>query len=84
MEEVGAVVVGSGVAGLACARALAQRGIDTLILERHKTIGSETSARNSEVLHAGLYYPTGSWKARLCVAGRRMLEDYCDQHGIAR
>lgn len=84
MEEVGAVVVGSGVVGLACARALAQRGIDTLILERHKTIGSETSARNSEVLHAGLYYPTGSWKARLCVAGRRMLEDYCDQHGIAR
>ena len=67
MEKVTAVVIGAGVIGLACARALAQKGIDTLILERHGRIGSETSSRNSEVIHAGLYYPTGSLKARLCI-----------------
>ena len=71
MESVAAAVIGAGVVGLACARALARRGIETLILERNDVFGSETSARNSEVIHAGLYYPTGSLKAQLCVAGRR-------------
>lgn len=83
MEQVAAVVIGAGVVGLACARALARRGIETLILERHARIGSETSARNSEVIHAGLYYPTGSLKARLCVAGRRQLDEYCRRQHIA-
>lgn len=83
MESLAAVVIGAGVVGLACARALARRGIDTLILERHGVFGSEISARNSEVIHAGLYYPHGSLKARLCVAGRRQLYAFCATHGIA-
>jgi len=83
MEHVDAVVIGAGVVGLACARALALRGIETLILERHDAFGTETSARNSEVIHAGLYYPTDSLKARLCVAGRQQLYDYCESHGVS-
>jgi L-2-hydroxyglutarate oxidase LhgO len=82
MEKIGAVVIGAGVIGLACARALAQRGIETVILEQHDAFGTETSARNSEVIHAGLYYPAGSLKAKLCVAGRHLLYDYCTSHGI--
>lgn len=80
---VDAVVVGAGVIGLACARALAQAGHETLVLEAAPWIGSGASSRNSEVIHAGIYYPTGSHKARLCVAGRRMLLDFCASHGIA-
>ncbi|MBK8400137.1 NAD(P)/FAD-dependent oxidoreductase [Propionivibrio sp.] len=83
MDTIDAVVIGAGVVGLACARALAQRGIETIILERHATFGSETSARNSEVIHSGLYYPSVSHKARLCVAGRRLLYDYCAAHGVS-
>lgn len=83
MEHVDAVVVGAGVVGLACARALALRGIETIVLERHDTFGSETSSRNSEVIHAGLYYPTDSLKARLCVAGRQQLYAYCADRGIS-
>lgn len=83
MEEVEAVVIGAGVVGLACARALAQRGIETLILEQHDRVGMETSSRNSEVIHAGLYYPTGSLKARLCVQGRDQLYAYCAERSIA-
>ncbi|MBL8414156.1 MAG: NAD(P)/FAD-dependent oxidoreductase [Propionivibrio sp.] len=83
MERIGAVVIGAGVVGLACARTLAQRGIDTVILEQHDTFGSETSARNSEVIHAGLYYPTGSLKAELCVAGRHLLYKFCVSHGVS-
>ncbi len=83
MECVAAVVIGAGVVGLACARALARRGIETVILERNDTFGSETSARNSEVIHAGLYYPTGSLKAALCVAGRRKLYEFCATHGVS-
>ncbi len=83
MEEVEAVVIGAGVVGLACARALAQRGIETLILEQHDRVGMETSSRNSEVIHAGLYYPTGSLKASLCVQGRDQLYAYCAERGIA-
>ncbi len=83
MEAVDAVVIGAGVVGLACARALALRGREVLILERHDSFGTETSARNSEVIHAGLYYPTGSRKASLCVAGNRSLYAYCEGRGIA-
>lgn len=83
MEKTGAIVIGAGVVGLACARALALRGIDTIILERHSAFGRETSSRNSEVIHAGLYYPQDSLKARLCVEGSRRLYDYCAQRGLA-
>jgi L-2-hydroxyglutarate oxidase LhgO len=82
MEKVGAVVIGAGVVGLACARALAQQGVETIILERHAAFGTETSARNSEVIHAGLYYPSGTLKARLCVTGRHLLDDFCASHGV--
>jgi L-2-hydroxyglutarate oxidase LhgO len=83
MEKIEAVVIGAGVVGLACARALAARGVETVILERHDAFGTETSARNSEVIHAGIYYPSGSLKARLCVAGRDALYAYCAERGIA-
>jgi L-2-hydroxyglutarate oxidase LhgO len=76
------VVIGAGVVGLACAAALAERGRDVLVLERHELIGSETSSRNSEVIHAGIYYPTGSHKAALCVAGKHALYSYCESHGV--
>lgn len=76
MDRVGCIVIGAGVVGLAAARALALRGVEVVILERAAAIGTETSSRNSEVIHAGIYYPQGSLKARLCVAGRRMLYDY--------
>lgn len=82
MEQVDCVVVGAGVVGLAVARALALRGREVLILEQHGSIGSETSARNSEVIHAGLYYPTGSLKARLCVSGRQQLYAYLEERGL--
>lgn len=82
-EKVGAVVIGAGVVGLACARALARRGIETVILEANTDIGMETSSRNSEVIHAGLYYPGGSLKARLCVAGNRQLYEFCATHNVA-
>lgn len=81
-EKVGAVVIGAGVVGLACARALAKKGIATVILEKNRGIGQETSARNSEVIHAGLYYPTGSCKAALCVRGRHLLYDFCRSHQV--
>ena len=68
-----AVVIGAGVVGLALGRALAQRGLETFILEKNAHFGMETSARNSEVIHAGIYYPKGSLKAQLCVQGRRLL-----------
>ncbi len=80
--EVDAIVAGAGVVGLAIARRLALSGLETLILEREPAIGTQTSARNSEVIHAGLYYPTGSLKARTCVAGRQMLYRYSADHGV--
>jgi L-2-hydroxyglutarate oxidase LhgO len=83
MDSVDAVVVGAGVVGLACARALAMAGHDVLVIEREGLYGSGVSARNSEVLHAGLYYPNGSLKARLCVRGRAQLLSYCEQRGVA-
>lgn len=82
MERVDCVVVGAGVVGLAVARALAQAGREVLILEAEGSIGTGTSSRNSEVIHAGIYYPQGSLKARLCVAGRDALYAFCDSHGV--
>ncbi|MEW5890014.1 MAG: NAD(P)/FAD-dependent oxidoreductase [Pseudomonadota bacterium] len=82
-EAVGAAVIGAGVIGLACARELARRGIDTVILEAGDAIGTQTSSRNSEVIHAGIYYPAGSLKARLCVSGRHELYEFCRSHGVA-
>ncbi|GGD82620.1 NAD(P)/FAD-dependent oxidoreductase [Croceicoccus mobilis] len=81
-EEVGAIVVGAGVVGLAVARALALAGKAPLILDGEDHFGSWTSSRNSEVIHAGIYYPEGSLKARLCVEGRQMLYDFCAQAGV--
>ena len=80
--EVDCVVIGAGVIGLACARRIAHSGREVLILEGEGDIGSGVSARNSEVIHAGIYYPTGSLKARLCVAGRDQLYAYCADHGV--
>ena len=82
MDEIECVVVGAGVIGLAVARALAQAGRDVLVLERAYAVGFETSSRNSEVIHGGLYYPIGSLKARSCVAGRQRLYAYCREHGV--
>ena len=80
--EAAAVVIGAGVVGLAVARRLALDGLDTIILEKNDHIGMETSARNSEVIHAGIYYLQGSLKASLCVAGREQLYDFCQSHGV--
>jgi len=77
------VVIGAGVIGLAIARALALGGRAVTILEKNARIGEETSARNSEVIHAGIYYPSGSLKARLCVEGRHLLYDFCESRKIA-
>jgi L-2-hydroxyglutarate oxidase LhgO len=82
VEYVDAVVVGAGVVGLAVARALALQGREVLVLESQPAFGTATSARNSEVIHAGMYYPTGSLKARLCVRGRELLYAYCAQRGV--
>jgi L-2-hydroxyglutarate oxidase LhgO len=83
MDRVECVVVGAGVVGLAIGRALAIDGRDVLVLEAERSIGTGTSSRNSEVVHAGIYYPAGSLKARLCVSGRRQLYDYCATRGVA-
>ena len=83
VERVDALVIGAGVIGLAVARALALTGCEVMVLEREATIGTGTSSRNSEVIHAGIYYPAGSLKARLCVQGKAMLYAYCAEHGVA-
>ena len=82
VDQVECVVVGAGAVGLAVARALAMAGREVLILEAADAIGTGTSSRNSEVIHAGIYYPRGSLKARLCVAGRKALYEYCASHGV--
>jgi L-2-hydroxyglutarate oxidase LhgO len=82
VDEIEAVVIGAGVIGLAVARALALAGHEVVVLERAYTIGFETSSRNSEVIHGGLYYPKGSLKATSCVAGRERLYPYCRDHGV--
>ena len=83
MTDIDAIVIGAGVVGLAVTRALARSGRSVIAIEAAATIGSETSSRNSEVIHAGIYYPVGSLKARLCVEGRRALYDFCESHGVA-
>ena len=83
MERVSCVVIGAGVVGLALARHLAMQGREVVVLEAEDRIGTGISSRNSEVIHAGIYYPAGSLKARLCVAGNRMLYAYCEAHGVA-
>jgi len=80
--QVQAVVIGAGAVGLACARALALAGKEVIILERNTDFGLETSARNSEVIHAGIYYPPGSLKAKMCVSGRKKLYAFCQSHGV--
>jgi L-2-hydroxyglutarate oxidase LhgO len=82
MFKTEAVVVGAGVIGLSIARALATRGLEVLVLEREAGIGEGISSRNSEVIHAGLYYPPESLKARLCVVGRRALSQYCADRNV--
>ena len=82
MDEVECVVVGAGVIGLAVARALAATGREVLVLEANRLIGNETSSRNSEVIHAGIYYRAGSLMARHCVAGKRALYAFCAVRGI--
>jgi len=82
MDQVDAVVIGAGVVGLAVARSLALAGHETLVLESQSLIGSGISSRNSEVIHAGIYYPAGSLKARLCVDGKKLLYAYCDMAGV--
>jgi len=76
MTDVSAIVIGAGVVGLAVARRLAQSGLETIVVEKELDIGTGVSSRNSQVIHAGLYYPTDSLKAKLCVAGRRALYEY--------
>ncbi len=82
MDKVECVVIGAGVVGLAVARALALSGREVMVLEAAGAIGTGTSSRNSEVIHAGLYYPTGSLKAGLCVQGKQMLYAYCAERGV--
>ncbi|MEP6885947.1 MAG: NAD(P)/FAD-dependent oxidoreductase [Gammaproteobacteria bacterium] len=81
-ESIECVVIGAGVVGLAVARALARRGRETLVLEAESAIGTATSSRSSEVIHAGIYYPTGSAKARFCVAGKELLYEFCKTRGV--
>ena len=77
------LVVGAGVVGLAVARTAALRGHDVIVAEATGGIGNGVSSRNSEVVHAGIYYPTASLRARHCVRGRRMLYEFCASHGVA-
>ena len=83
MEQVDCVVVGAGVVGLAVAREMALQGRETILLEREDAFGTVSSARNSEVIHAGIYYPKDSLKAKLCVQGNRLLYEYCRSHQVS-
>jgi L-2-hydroxyglutarate oxidase LhgO len=83
MEQVDCVVIGAGVVGLAIARAAAMAGREVIVLEAAEAIGTHTSSRNSEVIHAGLYYPKGSLKARFCVEGKELLYRFCAERGVA-
>ena len=82
MSDIDAIVIGAGVVGLAAARVLSASGRSVIVIEAADGIGTETSSRNSEVIHSGLYYPKGSAKAKLCVSSRRALYEFCDSHGV--
>src|SRR5262245_6485251 len=82
MEQIDVAIIGAGVTGLASARAIAARGHSVCVLERHPRQGQDTSTHNSGVIHAGLYYPAGTLKARLCVEGRGLLYEFCALHGV--
>ena len=82
MERIDVAVIGGGVTGLASARAIASTGASVCLLERHPRPGMDTSTHNSGVIHAGLYYPAGSLKARLCVAGRDLMYEFCARYGV--
>lgn len=83
MDRIDVAVIGAGVVGLAVARALARRGREVVVIEAAAAIGTGISSRSSEVIHAGLYHPAGSLKARLCVRGRALLYGYCEARGVA-
>ena len=82
-HQIQVAVIGAGVVGLACARAFARAGNEVIVIEKNNAFGQETSSRNSEVIHAGIYYPAGSLKAQLCVQGRRQLYSFCREFGVA-
>jgi L-2-hydroxyglutarate oxidase LhgO len=82
MDKIECVVLGAGVVGLAVAARLAEAGLEVVVLEQHSCIGSETSSRNSEVIHAGIYYPAGSHKAQLCVRGKTLLYEHCEDYAV--
>ena len=81
-EKIECLVVGGGVIGIAIARRLALAGLEVLVLEAESSMATHTSARNSEVIHAGIYYPTNSLKAKFCVAGRKLLYKYCEEKHV--
>ncbi len=83
MVSVEATIIGGGIVGCAVADAAARSGLRTVLLERESRLASVTTSRNSEVAHGGMYYPTGSWKARFCVRGRRLLKAFCTEAGVA-
>ena len=82
MADTPLTIVGAGVVGLAVAARLARRFPETVVLERRERHGTETSSRNSEVIHAGMYYPAGTRKARLCVRGKHLLYELCERQGV--
>ncbi|MEJ2129457.1 MAG: FAD-dependent oxidoreductase [Woeseiaceae bacterium] len=81
-DSIDCAVIGGGVIGLAVAREMAAAGFETVVLEQENRIGTSTSSRNSEVIHAGIYYEPGSLKAKTCVSGKGLLYDYCRERGI--
>lgn len=82
VDHVECIVIGAGIIGLAVARRLAMAGKEVIVVESAENIGTETSSRSSEIIHAGIYYPEGSLKARFCVAGKLALYPYCESHGV--
>ena len=82
MNDVNITVIGAGVVGLAIAQKLSEHYENVVVLEKHRTFGQETSSRNSEVIHAGIYYPQDSLKAKLCVEGKEMLYEFCERYGV--